>query len=332
MRHYIQRLFISALICFVAVPVFAQDPVLSRILLIGDAGGNSAVTDALKAKMGLDSNTTVLFLGTEQAAEKTDISNDKILEINSGLLKETGARGIFMPSEISWDNGKPSGYEQIRKESEYIKGLNNPRIQIVPEKGCPGPEKIKLNEYTDLLIMDSQWWLHEYEKPEISSDCPEKNRMQLLNELEDKVSDSRDKLIIFASHHPLKSTGLRSGYFGLKQHIFPFTDLRGLHNAYIPLPVIGSLYPVVRGVFVSRQDMVHARYQDLIGSIDNILNEHPHLLRVAGHEDILQLYREEGNNYIVSGYIVDDQTGLLVALGGVQHHLGGDLELTGGRG
>ncbi|MCV5977712.1 hypothetical protein OFO29_35795, partial [Escherichia coli] len=79
--------------------------------------------------------------------------------------------------------------------------------------------------------------------------------MQVLDELKDIVAEERGKLLVFATHHPFRSTGLQSGYYSVKQHIFPFTDIRGLEKFYLPLPGIGSLYPVTRGVSAGRQDM-----------------------------------------------------------------------------
>ena len=65
------------------------------------------------------------------------------------------------------------------------------------------------------------------------------------------------KLIILACHHPFKSNGVHGGFFTLKQHLFPFTDI--FHSAYIPLTHIGSIYPIARSVFGTPQDLETSR-------------------------------------------------------------------------
>jgi hypothetical protein len=102
-----------------------------------------------------------------------------------------------------------------------------------------------------MIIFDSQWWIHSYEKPGIESDCKYKTKLEILSELEDIVSKNAKKLVILACHHPMKSYGIHGGYFTLKQHIFPFTDLKP--NLYIPLPVIGSIYPIARAFLAHRK-------------------------------------------------------------------------------
>jgi hypothetical protein len=47
------------------------------------------------------------------------------------------------------------------------------------------------------------------------------------------------------------SNGIHGGYFGIKQHIFPFTDMK--KKLYIPLPVIGSIYPSVAVYLAARR-------------------------------------------------------------------------------
>jgi len=43
--------------------------------------------------------------------------------------------------------------------------------------------------------------------------------------LRDTAYRNKDKKILFAAHHPLRSYGPHGGYYTWKQHIFPFTDL-----------------------------------------------------------------------------------------------------------
>jgi len=287
MRSLLTLLTLSACLCLKAQTV-------TRLVVAGDV--SDKVLEQLSQAITADSTTTVLFLGNN-----LDLGNVAKLQQQMNTITQSGARIVFVPGRYDWANGQPKGYQQRTKNEKLIASLSNSSITFLPDKGCPGPEKIKIGNDVELVVMDSQWWLHEHNKPDVQSDCPYRTEMQIEDELADIVSDGKNKLLIFASYHPLKSTGLRSGYFGVKQHLFPLTDINGLHHFYLPLPVLGSFYPLARGIVVSRQDMMHTSYQKMIKSVDNILNEHPYLIRVAAHDKMLGLYEEEGRHYIISG-------------------------------
>ena len=294
MRYFLSGFFIIAILSSAK----AQDTVARRVVFLGDTGGDESVTEAIRKGVVLDVKTTVVFLGNERfGIDSSNSSANKLLK----AIEHSRANAIFVPGKDDWNNGKANGQQMVREKSDRIKTLHSEQFQVLPIGGCPGPANVSLDDNTELIIMDSQWWLHEYDKPGVESACDYKTKQQVMDELEDIVSDSRGKFVIFVTHHPFKSTGLRSGYFGIKQHVFPLTDINGLGKFYVPLPIIGSLYPITRSVWISRQDMTHSKYEEMVSSLDNILKEHPHLVRVAGHERIMELYRENDNYYITSG-------------------------------
>src|SRR5690606_18751883 len=145
----------------------------------------------------------------------------------------------------------------------------------------------------------SQWWLQLSNRPGIESDCPAKTEEEDLVQLEDLIQKNSDKLIILALHHPLKSYGPHGGYFTIKQHIFPFTDINDKY--YLPLPVLGSIYPLTRAVFGTSQDIKHPLYQKMINSIENVTNQFNNVIYVSGHEHTLQYIVDSLRHYIVSG-------------------------------
>jgi hypothetical protein len=147
--------------------------------------------------------------------------------------------------------------------------------------------------------MDSQWWIHEYDKPGVESDCPYKTKDEVIIRIKDILSRNSKKLVVFAFHHPLKSYGIHGGYFTLKQHIFPLTD--AIPNLYIPLPLIGSIYPITRGIFGTAEDLAHPLYVKMINEMNKIAKDHDNMIFAAGHEHSLQLIQDSGKSYIVSG-------------------------------
>src|SRR4030095_8377572 len=150
-----------------------------------------------------------------------------------------------------------------------------------------------------LVIFDSQWWLYTYDKPGIESDCDSKTEDELLSQIEDIVTRNSKKLVLLASHHPFKSNSVHGGFFQLKHHIFPFTDINP--KLWIPLPVLGSIYPITRSVFGTPQDLTHPNYTNMINKVTDAVKSHPHVVFVAGHDHGLQMIRDSNYNYIVSG-------------------------------
>src|SRR5690606_7880683 len=70
---------------------------------------------------------------------------------------------------------------------------------------------------------------------------------------------------------------------------------------YIPLPIIGSLYPTYRAWFGNVQDLAHPLYRAYARQVMNIMSDYPGSVMVAGHDHALQ-YATIGENYfIVSG-------------------------------
>ncbi|MCH5717940.1 metallophosphoesterase family protein [Niabella hibiscisoli] len=70
---------------------------------------------------------------------------------------------------------------------------------------------------------------------------------------------------------------------------------------WIPLPGIGSLYPLLRkSVFLNAEDLGHPQYQHLIERVEAIAEGFPNIIKVAGHEHGLQLIDNKGLQ-VVSG-------------------------------
>jgi len=294
--------------------VFAQnegDSILSRIVLIGDAGalvdGEQPVMKGVRTYVPLDNKTTVVYLGDNLYSEglpDEQFANywryKAVLDTQVNLVNGTPAKAYFIPGNHDWMNGDEGGYHAILRQQRYIDRISKTNIKFFPEGGCPGPVAVNIGENVVLVMMDSQWWLHPYEKPGIESDCPQKTKEEVLIELEDILSENEKKLVVFAFHHPFKSNGIHGGYYTLKQHIFPLTDLR--RNLYIPMPVLGSLYPVARGIFGTPQDIKHPVYQDMSKRVLDVIKQHHHYTVLAhGHEHNLQYFSDSNFHTIVSG-------------------------------
>jgi hypothetical protein len=288
----------------------AQDSIQARIVLIGDAGqltgGRHPVVAAVKNHIPINEKTTIVFLGDN--LYKTGLPDNSLpnfdiakapLDSQIQIAGTSKAKVYFVPGNHDWANGGTNGYESILREQSYIDFLGNENVNMFPRDGCPGPVEVKITNDITLVMMDSQWWLQENDKPGIESDCPCKTKAEVLIQLQDILSRNSQKLVLLAFHHTLRSYSPHGGYFTIKEHIFPFTDANP--NLYIPLPVLGSIYPLTRAVFGTIQDLKHPLYQAMMNAIEGVVMGHPNVIYVAGHDHSLQLIQDSGYNYIVSG-------------------------------
>lgn len=287
-----------------------KDSLSQRIILIGDAGEQDGLVhpelEFLKKSFKLDKRSTVVYLGDNIYPKGLPSRYDphypekkRILDSQVNVVKGTQAKAYFIAGNHDWMQGRKNGYRQVLNQYRYIQSLQNPNVQFVPADVCPGPQEIAISDKVTLVVIDSQWWLHRFDKPTVRSGCECNTEAELLSVLEEIVSRNEEKLLVFAAHHPFITFGRHGGYYNLKQHIFPFTDLKP--ELYIPLPVIGSIYPIARGVFGNIQDTKHPIYKNFSTAVDSILSMHPNCIRVAGHEHNLQFIKQKENYYIVSG-------------------------------
>lgn len=222
-----------------------------------------------------------------------------VLDTQIAIANGTDAKVYFIPGNHDWDNGHAGGWDAIIRQQQYVDAKGGENVKFYPEDGCGGPVEVQLSDDAVLVIFDSQWWVHPYDKPGVESDCPYKTKLEVLSQIDDILSKNSKKLVILACHHTFKSYGIHGGYFTLKQHIFPLTDFRP--NLYIPLPVIGSIYPIVRGVFGISEDLSHPAYANMIRDVQKVVKTHPNVVFVAGHEHNLEYIKDSSYNYIVSG-------------------------------
>jgi hypothetical protein len=310
LKNKLLKFFAMLLLLLINTATYAQDSIQNRIILIGDAGslvnGKSVVLDAVKKQFKFDKKTTIIFLGDNlydygfpNEYHEHYLREKEALDSQIMIAKGTPAKVFMIPGNHDWSNGTRYGEETIIRQQQYVDFSGIENVKFFPEGGCPGPVEVSLGPDVVLVIFDSQWWLHPFEKPGVESDCDNKLPEQVIAQMQDILNKNYKKLVLFACHHPFKSNGVHGGYFTLKQHIFPFTEMN--RNAYIPLPIVGSAYPLARSVFGTPQDLKHPAYQNMISQFNNVLKTHPHVIRLHGHEHTLQLIQNDSLIEVISG-------------------------------
>jgi len=310
MKVYLFHLALSLL----SFAVTAQEaPLKFRMYLIGDAGemedGHHAVIEDVRKRLELDTaiKSHILFLGDNiyprgmpGASDKERSEAELILKTQLDLSLSLNGNLWMVPGNHDWVKGKSEGWDAVLRAEEYTLA-NYPEDQVtwVPSGGCPGPNLVELDQETLLVTLDSQWWLHLKDKPEEASDCEYKSEEEVLAALGYIFEENQDKIILVAMHHPLRAYGPHSGGYNWKDHLFPLTAASP--NLYIPLPLIGSIYPLYRSWFGDIQDLPHPKYEAMIQALDRIFDSHPNVIQVAGHEHGLAYTREKNTQYVLSG-------------------------------
>jgi hypothetical protein len=283
------------------------------VYLIGDAGDPNPITTEpvfklLKSVIEKDTNSTTVFLGDNiyyNGLPPENAKDRKKMErkINDQLEIVENYKGqvYFISGNHDWDNMRAGGLDAIKREEIYIEDHLKRGNSFIPDFGCPGPFKVNIYKNIVLIALDSQWWLHKKTKPYgRCGNCDAEDEEDVLVQLEDIINRNKGRNIIIAAHHPLVSNGNHGGYFSAMDYFFPLKVIRKA-GKYIPLPVIGSLYPLFRKFGGSEQDISSYRYQQYKNGLLKIFSRYDNLVFAAGHDHNLQFHKLGSLNQIISG-------------------------------
>ena len=290
-----------------------------RLYLVGDAGnapldGTTNVLKYLKTQLSKESkNSSILFLGDNiypgGMPPKEDGDDRQLaeyrLKIQMDILSDFKGRPYFLPGNHDWLQW---GLKGLKREENFIERYLNQGIAekddwqnyFLPDNGCPGPEIIEVNDGLVLIIIDSQWWLADWDRePTINDGCEVKNRAQLQFFVENAMRKHRRKNVVIAMHHPLYTNGPHGGDFTVKDHLFPLTQIK--KDLYIPLPGIGTIASFFRSTIGSKQDVAHQEYKNLKRRLLASASKNGSFIFVGGHEHSLQYIEKGQQTFIVSG-------------------------------
>src|SRR5690554_1319274 len=282
---------------FLATSVFAQDNVVNRVIFIGDAGEINFKQETiipLAADLILEGKTSVLFLGDNiyshgmgLPGSKEESETAEILRSQYKPMRANGAPVYFIPGNHDWDRMKKEGLAKVRAQGAFLTAQKDSLLKLVPANGCPDPIEIPLSDDMVIIAYDSEWWLFPYSTGNPNTDCECNSEAEVLDKMKELLYKNLDKTILVASHHPFQTYGVHGGYYSIKDHLFPLTVLN--KNLYVPMPVIGSLYPLLRStILLNPEDMPHPDYKHLKQKVTEVFEGVPNLIYVAGHEHGLQ--------------------------------------------
>ncbi len=286
-----------------------------QVFLLGDAGEEDAqflaVMESLRQVDALsDVSSTLVFLGDDvYPAGLPDSSSEAyprakaIVDRYFSEIVDYEGKVVFIPGNHDWQGGFKGDESGVVRLANYINSKNDSRVSFLPEDGLPGPHEIKIEKGIRLVAVDSEWWVNREGKPFEGASWTE-DAEEFVADMEDIIRRNRKRDLLVVGHHPLRTNGFHGGHMPLNMHIFPLTDI---HPALkIPLPIIGSLYPLyLRSVGGGPQDVANKYYQQYTDMLYGLFDRTDDIVYAAGHAHSLQYFRSGSTRHftheIVSG-------------------------------
>jgi hypothetical protein len=273
------------------------------LYLIGDigdrAGKNLTGLDLLARHLrGAGEETGVIFLGNNLSKNhRRKEAYEGKLKDQLDIIKDFPGDLFFLPGESDW---AADGLEGIEWQKDFIEDYLDREDVWMPDAGCSGPEEVELTDDLVLLLVDSEWYLRDWEgEIDINSDCEVKSRKVFRWLVNEEMKSNRHKNTVVAMHHPILSYGPHGGSHHWKDHIFPLTAVND--NLYIPLPIVGSLATYLRASIGNRRDIAHPVYQEMVDAFMDPARQNGRYIFAGAHDESLQYIERDSQVFIVSG-------------------------------
>jgi hypothetical protein len=167
----------------------------STIFLIGDAGNpapDEPVLIALKRQITEgQGERVVVFLGDnvyprgmpgEGAPDRSEAERRLMGQIE--VATETRVKTYFIPGNHDWAYMGPTGWDRIKLQSDFIEARGGGFAHLLPRNGCPGPEVVDVGRRARIILLDTQWWVHEFSKPtDSTAGCPTWTGQQVIDSM-----------------------------------------------------------------------------------------------------------------------------------------------------
>ena len=167
---------------------------------------SNTVLKALASEMTKNTDATLLLLGNNLGPKGFDKDNEIMnwnVENYSSLLRPFSDRVIFIPGISDWSRG----LENLKDQENHLEKILGNKDIFQPENGCP-IEKIEINDAVDLLLLDSQGALSNWDEiPNINDKCEIKNKRSFYEKVEHEIVKSEGKTVLVATYHPISSNG-----------------------------------------------------------------------------------------------------------------------------
>lgn len=254
----------------------AQEKRSHSIFVTGNTFGRNTDNELFhqwKKHAGIQEDFAVLLAGNVVDAQTGQIPGELLLNENHPLL--------IAPGKTEWAGGHRHGKNFIQQWNEELpEKWNNPIF--FPDGACPGPTEVVLSEHLVVILIDTWWWVHKYDRR--FNKCGIENRGDVLIQIEDAIRRHyAGKHVVVAGHHSLKSFGNTGGYFSAEQWL-------------MQLP-----YAFYRKLPGTRYDSQHPDFKDFRNGMLSVLKKYPDALYISAGEQNMQYFQQNNNHFVISG-------------------------------
>jgi len=307
----------------IQAPLAPLDSIELALFLIGDGGSNAYDGEPVLGELSRQSDSLravkqyVVFLGDNvyprgvpPVGSPSREDAERKIAAQVYAIRKGATQGFLVPGNHDWDRQGREGWNSIRRQDTLVRQFGGSDVRLLPHGGCPGPEVVDVGEHVRLIALDSEWWLHNDLKPYgATSPCPTRTEQEVTDSLLGALRDRGKRHAIVVDHHPLRSGGEHGGHFNLGDHIFPLRNIESW--MWIPLPIIGSAYPIARQSGISNQDISGGKYKRMQQSLEMVFAKYPPLVMASGHDHNLQVIRGGRPEVTNAGYQLVSGAGIL---------------------
>ena len=132
-----------------------------------------------------------------------------------------------------------------------------------PDAACPGPEAVDFGEQIRFVFFDLWAAIYQLDtaNAEQSHCSTQVGEGRLVAALDRILDETKQRRVVVVTHPPMLTGGPHGGYFPWREHVFP---LRVFHrDLWIPLPIIGSIFPLSRMLGVTDADVMRSDLMSL---------------------------------------------------------------------
>lgn len=206
-----------------------------------------------------------------------------------------------------WDDSGKNGWKKIQSLEKLLLRDKHPRFHVFLQRGCPGPWTFSFAPQVEVVIINSQWWNHPFEKPIPSASvCDIADTDIFIEELEGILDESGNKNVMLLSHFPLESLGNYGGRFPLSSYLSP--------------PLVGSAIVGFHQNVGTSKDISNAQFNSFRHKLDGVLQNYSSLIFASAH-DLNQSVLKAGQNYYVNSgalasgdFVVSNKNALLTSV------------------
>lgn len=282
--NYVKQFCLFLLVFHIANHANAQQSNDYCILISGNTSKGLLSNELIKKWQDASQNsksTAYLMLGNIYNPKENKFSEELFLDNKNPLL--------LTPGEKEWANGSSSGKEMIKNIEDKLREKYKGQIYM-PDAACPGPVEVVLNKHLVVILIDTYWWVHKYDRR--FKKCGIETSADVLVLIEDAIRRHYStKHIVIAGHHSLKSFGNSDGYFSFKQKVFE------------------APYSLYRKILGTKKDNHHPDFKGFRDALLTILKQYPDIIYASAGDANLQYFTLDKAHHIISGSM--EQTGFV---------------------